>query len=364
MPGEVAAVGINGVNLFDREFQRLVVAGVVGLFDLSSELVGSASTIGCYMPPSAVPELICPSCRRPPEAWPVSVESGECTNPACQEVHPALAGTGIRVVVAGSRESFLDELNDELRFDVEADVTAWLDGMERGGASWEEAARLGMYADLHYRQEDSALDRLYQRFIEPLTATIESALDLGCGLGRFASIVSTGLGCHVTGLDSWPLALRFAHAATKHRQLHLPTMGPDAELAASPFTTPHELPTQPVLWVCGDVHNPPLPAAGFDLVTAINVFDSVGDPALALGQASALLRPGGLLLMAQPDSWNAAATPPSGWVSSSSAAWELLMAEYGFETIDREDGFEWTLTRNARTYFRYVSHARLAILGR
>lgn len=308
------------------------------------------------------PGLVCPTCRRPPNRWLLSNTSDRCPNPACERLHPTLPGTDIRAAVAADLDAFL-EFDEPLRFDLPADVAAWIDTLHRGGPAWEAAARLGMYADLHYAQTASTLDQLYERFIAPLPATIESALDLGCGLGGFASRLAGGLGCHVTGLDSWPLALRFAEAAARHRELHVPIMGPDAELIASAITIGHRSAIQTIRWVCGDLHNPPFDARSFDLVTALNVFDTVNDPALALGQASAMLRPGGLLVMAQPDSWNAAATPPDRWIPSDSAAWEQLLDDYGLKTIDRDDGFVWTLTRNARTQFRYVSQARLVRLA-
>lgn len=61
-------------------------------------------------------------------------------------------------------------------------------------------------------------------------------------------------------------------------------------------------------WVGGDAHDPPLAANQFDLAAAVSLFDSVSDPAVALAQTCALLRPGGLLLVAQPDAWTASVT--------------------------------------------------------
>ena len=98
----------------------------------------------------------------------------------------------------------------------------------------------------------------------------------------------------------------------------------------------------------------------FDLVTAVNLIDTTADPAVALGQAAALVRPGGHLLLAQPDAWSASATDPARWVPSNDATWDGLLHQYGLETIDREDGFDWELARTPRNRFRYVAHARLA----
>jgi hypothetical protein len=64
--------------------------------------------------------------------------------------------------------------------------------------------------------------------------------------------------------------------------------------------------------------------------------------------------------LAQPDAWNTQATPASEWLTSKDDTWDGLLAEYGLKTVDRDDGFDWELTRTPRYRFRYVSHARLA----
>ena len=101
----------------------------------------------------------------------------------------------------------------------------------------------------------------------------------------------------------------------------------------------------------------------FDLVAAMNLIDTTADPVVALGQAAALVRPGGHLLLAQPDAWSASATDPARWVPSNDATWDDLLRQYGLETIDREDGFDWELAHTLRYRFHYVTHARLARRG-
>ncbi len=308
-------------------------------------------------------ELVCPSCRLPPAAWLIDNESGVCTNPACGQAHPRLVGTYVSVVVAESRDVLIasDEVVD---FANASSVMAWLAELEPGSELWEEALRLGMYARLHYGTPNSVFEQLYGRFLAPLDGTIESAIDIGCGLGRFSLELAQALHCSVVGLDSWPLGLRFAEAAARSAELHVPVMAANNWLVAAPVRNLLPVGKDPVRWLCADVHNPPLPARAFDLVVACNLFDVVREPALALGQASALLRPGGMLLMAQPDAWGPAATPADRWFSSSSPEWEQLLEAHGFDTLDRADGFEWTLSRTERTHFTYVSHGRLAVLRR
>ncbi len=273
-------------------------------------------------------------------------------------MYEVLPGTNIPLVVAGGRASFL-EFDSEVRFEHRQDTEAWIARLDRGSNTWEQAVRLGMYARLHHLTPDSIFARLYRRFIAPRATGIGSVVDLGCGLGAFAIALSSGLRCPVVGLDSWGLALRFADAVARGDELFVPSLLADASLVVEPLAPTQHRGQGLVRWVAGDVHDPPLPATAFDLVTAINLFDTVADPALALGQASALLRPGGYMLVAQPDALSAATTHPDRWLPSHGLVWDSLLAEYGLETVDRDDGFDWTLDRGPRTRFSYLSHAML-----
>jgi SAM-dependent methyltransferase len=301
---------------------------------------------------------MCPSCRRPPTAWAVARDSFVCTNPECGTIHAALPGTGIPLVVRGERESFL-QFDSEVRFELRPDAEAWIARLDRGSDMWEQAVRLGMYARMHYATPDSIFTRLYQRFIAPRATGIGSVVDLGCGVGAFAIALSSGLRCPVVGLDSWGLALRVADAVARGNELFVPIVLADASLVLGPLATTEHREEVSVRWVAGDVLDPPLRATSFDLVTAINLFDSVADPALALGQASALLRPGGYMLVAQPDALSAATTRPDRWLPSHGLVWDSLLVEFGLEVVDQDDGFDWTLNRGPRTRFTYLSHATL-----
>jgi len=240
------------------------------------------------------------------------------------------------------------EANPGVAFDDEAAVREWVAGLEPGTDHWEQALMVGMYANAHHGPNRTMLTALLGRFIAPYCSQFDTAVDLGCGVGAFTGLLARHLVSEVIGLDTWPMALRVGEAPAGPGPVHAPTLGDDAKLTATSLAAPADQPP-PIRWVCGDILNPPLPAGSFDLVTAISVFDSVSNPLVALGQASALLRPNGLLLIAQPNAWAAHVTAPEGWLSSDGEAWQQLVGHYALETIDQEDGFTSALARGPRT---------------
>jgi len=304
--------------------------------------------------------LICPTCRRPGWASPLLAGSTTCSNDGCGRVHPLLGGTQIPLLIPGATDEYMapDTLVD---FSDPADVAAWLADLDPGSGPWESALRLGMYAVGHYGADDTLFTRLYRRFIEPLAAAeIRVAIDLGCGVGGLAQVLARGTGGHVIAIDADPLALRLGSAVSSASEITVPAVHDGVRLRTHTIPINYTAPSASIEWLCADVHNPPLMPEAFDLVTAVNLIDTTADPVVALGQAAALVRPGGHLLLAQPDAWSASATDPARWVPSNDATWDDLLRQYGLETIDREDGFDWELARTPRYRFRYVAHATLA----
>ena len=303
--------------------------------------------------------LICPTCRRPEWASPLLAGSTTCSNDECGRLHPLLAGTQIPLLVPGASTEYLAR-DASVDFSDPADVGAWVAGLEPGSGPWESALRLGMYAVGHYGSDATLFTRLHRRFIEPLTAEIRVAVDLGCGVGGLAHALARGTRCHVIAIDADALALRLGSAVSNGSEITVPALEAGLRLGTRTIPNSGAAPSTSIEWLCADVHHPPLMPEAFDLVTAVNLVDTTADPAVALGQAASLVRPGGHLLLAQPDAWSASATDPTRWLPSTDAAWDGLLRRYGLETIDREDGFDWELARTPRYRFRYVAHARLA----
>lgn len=305
--------------------------------------------------------FVCPKCRAWPNCSAVATLSGRCTNTECGFRYPKLESTSIRVIATDP--SAITDHDHAVDFANQASVDGWIATLTPGSPHWEEAVRIGMYARLHFGDPESALDRLMSRFLGSPSESIVRAVDLGCGPGGFALGLRRRFGCRVVGLDGWPLALRFADAASRAPVVYAPVLDAEHRLGVVALKG-HAWLDGPsagqVQWVGGDAHDPPFAPNQFDLAVAVSLFDSVSDPAVALTQTCALLRPGGLLLIAQPDAWTASVTERNKWMAADSAEWTSLMAAYGLEIVDRADGFEWTLHRGPRTQFHYVSHALLA----
>lgn len=307
----------------------------------------------------SVVAIICPRCRRPPAARPLFLESMTCSNVDCGHAYSRLDGTDIYVVLPERADGYLP-LDAPVDFTEFGEVEAWIAGLEPGAPAWELALRTGMYASAHYEQRDALPIRLFERFLANLPIELHAVADLGCGVGGLGNEIATRVPCEVVAVDASGLALRLASAAWRGGELAIPSLDRGVRLAAHPIHVPRRPPAGRIRWLVADVHDPPLAAEAFDLVTAVNLFDSVADPLLALGQAAAMVRPGGYLLLAQPDAWSAHATPPDRWLASTDETWDGLMRRFGLELVDRDDGFEWELVRTPRNRFRYVSHARLA----
>jgi SAM-dependent methyltransferase len=107
--------------------------------------------------------------------------------------------------------------------------------------------------------------------------------------------------------------------------------------------------------VIGDAANPPFLAHAFDAVLALNLLDSVPDPRTVLGQADALLCPGGTLVLACPYAWDPSLTPREAQFSGP----ELLATLAGdpgrlglslrYELLEVEDRCTWRLEQGPRT---------------
>ena len=283
----------------------------------------------------------------------------QCSNIECGNLFPKLDGTDIPVVLPGEADSFL-ALDTRVDFTDADAVDTWITSLEPGSAEWELALRTGMYAVAHYEEKLSLASRLYDRFVRDLPIQPRWIADVGCGVGGFGYEIASRSECDVVGLDASGLVLRVAAAAWSGHEVTVPELQLGTHLRARRLIVPPAPRRGRMSWLCADIHNPPLMAEAFDLVVAINLIDSTPEPVIALGQAAAMVRPGGHLLLAQPDAWSTQATPASEWLTSNDHTWDDLLANCGLETIDQDDGFDWELARTSRYRFRYISHARLA----
>lgn len=106
-------------------------------------------------------------------------------------------------------------------------------------------------------------------------ASVHDALDVGCGAGHWTRTIARLLApdAQITGVDREAAFLEYARA--------------DAPAHWS--------------WRQAEAHTLPFPDASFDLVTCQTVLIHLSDPGRALAEWVRVLRPGGRLLLAEPD---------------------------------------------------------------
>jgi SAM-dependent methyltransferase len=233
-------------------------------------------------------------------------------------------------------------------------VERWSTTIERGSQLWEHAIRIGMYARAHY--SSPFFDRLIDATLDSIAPEVRTVVDLGCSVGGLANRIARWNDRDdrdVVGVDLDPLAIGVAATVSS-------TGGASIPITDGFSTTVDHVgagESADVTWVCGDVLEPPLLANAFDLVLAVNLFDSVDDPSVAVGQASALVRPGGWMLAAHPGAWNANATPPDRWLAAGD--WNDLYAAYGLQIADRHEPIDWVLERSSTSSHRFDVSATL-----
>jgi SAM-dependent methyltransferase len=155
------------------------------------------------------------------------------------------------------------------------DDTSMAGGWDSSAQAWiADMGEAGDYARAHVL--DPPMAELVQ------AGRFTSALDVGCGEGRFCRMLR-GWGIDATGMD--------------------PT---DALLARARALDPGGA------YLIGRAETLPFPDAAFDLVVSYLTLIDIPDVTAAIGEMARVLRPGGSLLIANLTSFNTAG-PPTGW---------------------------------------------------
>ncbi|MCB9668547.1 MAG: class I SAM-dependent methyltransferase [Alphaproteobacteria bacterium] len=161
--------------------------------------------------------------------------------------------------------------------------------LEAARAAWEEHEEWMDFLDLGSPAWDikRAARDLYLEHLEPLIPEVSTALDLGCGIGRFTQVLLDH-GVTVHGIDGDLLSLQRCawHAVGRAGALDL-----------------H--------WSTARV----LPDVQVDLALAVEVLCYLDDPTAALRELAARVRPGGHVFLAMEARWGWAVAqdaPPGG----------------------------------------------------
>jgi SAM-dependent methyltransferase len=204
---------------------------------------------------------------------------------------------------------------------------------------------------------------------------VRIAVDLGCGVGA-ATLALSARGVQVVALDTLlaPLRLLRRMASGEPVTVAQRTVGSCTRNVQLQAPRPN---AAPVHVIAADALDPPLQAGAFDVVHAGNVLDNVRDPRLLLGQADALLRPGGLLFLTHAAAWDPTITPEELWLGGSArshnaaappeaalrgalSGQDPYLAHLDFELIDDRPGLPWHVQRDDRCSVTYTVHAVVA----
>jgi putative 4-mercaptohistidine N1-methyltranferase len=147
----------------------------------------------------------------------------------------------------------------------------------------------------------------------PDIGIVERALDLGCAVGRSTFELSRWAS-EVVGID---LSHRFIAAAERVRETGRIEIRRVEEGELTTQLTrelPSELCRERCRFEIGDATELPSNIGHFDLVLAANLIDRVQSPGNLLHSFSALVRPGGHLILSSPYTWLEEFTPKSAWL--------------------------------------------------
>ncbi len=266
--------------------------------------------------------LVCPKCRRSgAEGLVVHAlvdDPGGKRCPGCGTVHPVV--DGIPIVLRDLDRWMQTEGQEVLcRADLPPVLAEDL-RVRAGGALARNAHLRRVYAN----SREGALQSWLTATGEALTGAV---LEMGSGAGSLG-------GAAIVALDTNFGTLR-GHASA-HR-------------------------------VCGDAADPPFLASSFDAVALPNLLDSCGDPGLVLGQADALLRPGGTLVVTCAYAFVDEITPlharftPTDLLAGLTGQRTFLGYSLNYAVAEHHEGIEWPLVVSERT--RHVHRAQ-AIVAR
>lgn len=207
---------------------------------------------------------------------------------------------------------------------------------ERTALPYESSRILGEYLLFHYGSPteqfpwaggpEEAMEfpsRSVQELIDP-SSRLESALDLGCAVGKSTFVLSS-LCDSVLGVDA---SISFIQAA----QTILSKGGIEFEFHEEGSRWKRgmakvDAPRENVSFEVGDACNLRNDLGCFDLVHAANLLCRLPDPRVLLAKLPDLVKPGGQLLLVTPFTWLEEFTPKQNWLESKdseSALKELL----------------------------------------
>lgn len=328
-------------------------------------------------------ELVCPECRRPgPEGMITSpLEIRDAINEAEENIVRgilACQGCGMEYPIISGVPCILRDVGGWLEQEISAspfklDLPGKFSHTKPNPTHRTpeaERALVSAFSEFHYGEFSGRGDSLskengeYWRSVTNLAEkNQDSALDLGCSVGRFAfelactNKIAVGLDIRLSGLINAERYRTEGRVAYERR-----VAGRKFETVETDFR-----PAENVLFIAGNALDPPFHPGAFGQVVGLNILDNVPAPLTLLGQMDALLRPGSALLLGSPYEWREGITHPSEWLlkegeDSAAMLSEILRGnahpQTGFRYAIENEIFEiaWTMRNHDRYYSRFISH--------
>ncbi|MGZ3439555.1 MAG: methyltransferase domain-containing protein, partial [Polyangia bacterium] len=199
-----------------------------------------------------------------------------------------------------------------------------------------------------------------KKLAERASAPVDSAVELGCGVGRGLYELGRGAG-DVVGVDAQPASLRRARRILDGESIEYDRRVVGQHYARARIDAPPATAAN-VQLVCADAMDPPLVPGSFDRVVALNVLDAVTSPPQLVAVADGLCAPGGELILTSPYAWQHGIVAdehrfgdadPAGALRRRLEEGSALEARY---TVEDECELVWTLRRAARSAVVYQVH--------
>jgi SAM-dependent methyltransferase len=338
---------------------------------------------------------VCPICRDRPggpaslgvaddfASDPSGVRHGvlRCADPGCAAEFPVV--DGLPIVRADARD-FLAAAQGALRR--RADLPDALervlaDTIDPGTREDLDRYYLSVYARDAYpgEGETSGIVALLDEVLTISGAPLVpggAVLELGCGVGRACFELAARGQIRVVGIDANLPMLRCAAGVRDEGVARFGVRR--AGVLYEPVERAHDSVGRErvELW-CAEALDPPFAEGSFDTVLALNVLDCVASPVKLLQRASAMLRPGGRLMLTTPYDWTAGVTPMEAWLGGhsprsdlagdpASVLRDLLDPDAPGQTIDglrqtaEKDRLPWSTRLHDRARLEYTVHAIVA----
>ena len=208
---------------------------------------------------------------------------------------------------------------------------------------YETDTMVAQYLDFQYGENRFCVENYAKALVEKVIPHCHSALhalDLGCATGR-ASFELSRYFDRVTGID---YSARFIDVALQLMtgedfRYALPTEGELVDyhqVRLSDFAITAEQ-WKKVDFKQGDACNLKVTHAEYDLIFASNLIDRLREPTRFLKSLSALLKPGGVLMLSSPYTWLEEFTPKENWLGGIRENGEAVTTYQTLQRLLRDD---------------------------